>query len=138
MEKEKINISVLVFAPIEKIWSYWTTPQHIEKWNNASPEWHTPKAINNLGVGGQFIYTMAAKDGSISFDFSGVYNAVITNKTINYTMDDNRNAWINFEEKEDGVLITEIFEAENENPIELQQFGWQAILDKFKAYTESN
>ncbi|KIX20236.1 polyketide cyclase [Flavobacterium sp. 316] len=136
--KTKIKITTLVNASKEKVWRYWTEPKHIIKWNNASEDWHTPKAENDFTVGGKFVYTMASKDGSMSFDFGGTYNEIETNEKIVYTIDDNRIVEILFESTDNQIKITETFEAETQNPIEMQQTGWQAILDNFKNYTENN
>ena len=136
--KTKITVTCSVTATIEKVWNYWTTPQHIEQWNNASDDWHTPKTVNDIRVGGTFIFTMAAKDGSFSFDFGGTYTEVTENKSIKYTMEDGRTAAINFNSIGDAVEIVETFDAENQNPIDMQKGGWQTILNNFKKYVENN
>lgn len=138
METTKTNITVqtLVEAPVEKVWNSWNKPEHITKWNSASDDWHTPKASNDLRVGGKFNATMAAKDGSMSFDFEGTYKTVKPNQLIEYTIADGRAVKIVFEAKGTKTQITETFEAESENPVEMQRGGWQAILDNFKKYTE--
>lgn len=133
-----ITIETTINAPVEKVWSYWTTPEHIIKWNNASDDWHTTKAENDLRVGGKFSSRMEAKDGSLGFDFGGVYDKININKQIAYTLGDNRKVNISFTESEKGIRVVEIFEAETENSLELQRFGWLAILNNFKKYTESN
>jgi uncharacterized protein YndB with AHSA1/START domain len=133
-----ITITATVAVPIEKVWQYWTLPQHIKQWNSASPDWHTPAADNDLRPGGKFVYRMEARDESFGFDFSGVYDEVITNERIVYTMDDGRKATILFAAAGDAVTVTEIFEAEAMNPVDMQRMGWQAILDNFKKYTEAN
>lgn len=132
----QITVSATVHAPIEKVWEYWTEPRHIIRWNNASEDWCTLKASNDLRKGGAFSSTMAAKDGSFSFDFGGVYDDVQHHKLIEYTMGDGRKTSVKFEQIVDGVLLTEIFDAEDQNPIEMQQQGWQAILNNFKKHTE--
>jgi uncharacterized protein YndB with AHSA1/START domain len=139
MSETKISITVeaTVNAPVEKVWKIWTTPEHIMKWNNASDDWHTPTAENDLRVGGKFLSRMEAKDGSFGFDFWGIYDDVITNKRITYTMGDNRKVEIIFKSEGNTTTVTETFEAENENPVELQQQGWQAILNNFKKHAES-
>ena len=137
-EKTKVTVKTTVNAPIDKVWKYWTEPEHIQKWNQASADWHTPKATNNLMVGGSFSSTMAAKDGSMSFDFNGSYTQVDENKFIAYTIADGRRVTISFAKQIEGVEIVEIFEAESMNSVEMQEAGWQAILDSFKNYTESN
>lgn len=136
-EKTKITVKTMVNAPIDKVWKYWTEPEHIQKWNQASADWHTPKATNNLMVGGSFSSTMAAKDGSMSFDFNGSYTQVDENKFIAYTIADGRRVTISFAKQIEGVEIVEIFEAESMNSVEMQEAGWQAILDSFKNYTEN-
>lgn len=132
-----ITVQSRVDASIEKVWKLWTSAEHVTKWNNASPDWHTPYAENNLRVGGKFKYTMAAKDGSMSFDFEGVYTDVVDHAFIGYTMADGRKVTVTFESLENGVLVTEKFDAETENSEALQQQGWQAILDNFKKYAEN-
>ena len=135
--KTKIKIENTVNAPVEKVWKYWTLPEHIVKWNNASDDWHTPRATNDLRVGGRFVSRMEAKDGSMGFDFGGTYNEVKTHEKIVYTMDDSRKAEIIFTEMGNHTKVVITFEAENENPVEMQRGGWQAILDSFKKHTES-
>ena len=132
-----ITVETMVNAPAEKVWEYWTKPEHITQWNNASEDWHTPRAENDLRTGGRFTSRMEARDGSFGFDFGGTYDAVTTNEYIEYTMDDGRKAKINFTAKEGGTSVVESFEAESINSIELQQGGWQAILNSFKKYTEN-
>lgn len=133
-----ITIKNTVNASLEKVWKFWNEPEHITKWAFASPEWHAPKAKNDLKVGGKFTTTMAAKDGSMSFDFWGEYTLVKENEAISYTMGDGRKAEIIFKETSNGVEIIESFEPESENPEEMQKGGWQAILDNFKTYVEGN
>lgn len=133
-----IKVEATVNAPIQKVWAFWTSPEHIVNWNNASEDWHTPKAENDLHVGGKFVFTMAARDGSVSFDFNGIYDEVVENQAIEYTLEDGRKVKIAFKSVGDRTEIIETFEAENQNPPELQQAGWQAILDNFKKYTEEN
>lgn len=135
-DKQTITIKTTVNAPVEIVWTYWTEPEHIKKWNNASEDWHTPVAENDLRVGGKFHSRMEAKDRSFGFDFGGTYDEVRLNQVISYILGDERKVKIIFESKENNTEITETFEAEDENPIELQQTGWQAILDNFKKYVE--
>lgn len=135
-DKQTITIKTTVNAPIEKTWKYWTEAEHIKKWNSASEDWHTPYAENDLRVGGKFFSRMEAKDGSFGFDFGGIYDEVKLYKVIAYTLGDGRKVKINFVDREGFTEIAETFEAESTNPIEMQQSGWQAILDNFKKYTE--
>ena len=137
-EKTKITVENTVNAPVEKVWKLWNGPEHITQWCTATPEWHTPRAQNDLRVGGTFSSRMEAKDGSMGFDFAGVYDDVRPNEYIEYTMGDGRKVWIKFSGKGNETKIVETFEAESENPVDMQKFGWQAILDSFKKYAESN
>jgi len=132
-----ISISTFVNLPIEIVWKVWIRPVHIKKWNNASPDWYTPFAKNDLKVGGKFNYRMEARDGSFGFDFEGKYLEVELEKLISYQLEDGRKVRVKFEKEGTGVRLIEIFEPENENPIELQLQGWQAILDNFKRYCEA-
>jgi uncharacterized protein YndB with AHSA1/START domain len=133
-----ISIETLVHAPIEKVWEYWTEPQHIQQWNAASSDWHTPEATNDLRVGGEFHARMEAKDKSAGFDFWGTYTEAVPHKRIAYTMGDGRKVTVTFETTEDGVKIVETFETENTNSPEMQRSGWQAILDNFKHHVENS
>jgi len=137
-EKTVITIETTVNAPVEKVWEYWSKPEHITRWCNASDDWHTPRAENDLRAGGNFLSRMEAKDGSMGFDFDGVYDAVDTNKYIEYTMGDGRKVKVHFNEMGNTTKVVESFEAESTNPVEMQRGGWQAILDNFKKYTEAN
>jgi uncharacterized protein YndB with AHSA1/START domain len=137
MDKIFITVEANINAPVEQVWERWTNPKDIINWNNASDDWHTTKAENNLKIGGKFLSTMAAKDGSFSFDFEGTYNNVVENKLIEYNIIGGREVKIMFSTEENQTKIVEIFEAENENSVELQQAGWQAILNNFKKYVEN-
>lgn len=137
-KKISVTIEAAVNAGAEKVWRLWTLPEHITQWNHASPDWHSPKAENDLRPGGRFNYRMEARDGSMGFDFWGIYDAVEPGRLIEYTMGDGRKAQVVFAGDDNHTQITEIFEAETENPVELQKAGWQAILDNFKQYAETN
>ena len=136
--KTSITVETTVNAPVEKVWKYWSAPEHITKWNNASEDWHSPRAENDLRTGGKFFTRMEAKDGSFGFDFGGVYDEVRTNELIDYTMGDGRKVSVTFTGRGNETKIVETFEAEDTHSIEMQQGGWQAILDNFKKYTEAN
>jgi uncharacterized protein YndB with AHSA1/START domain len=133
-----ITVKSTINASIDKVWEFWTLPEHITKWSFASPDWHTPSAENDLREGGKFKSTMAAKDGSMSFDFEGEYTLVEKNKAIEYIMADGRKVEISFSTTSNGVEVTESFDPETQNPEEMQRGGWQAILDNFKSYIETN
>lgn len=132
-----ITIETDVYAPIEKVWKCYTEPKHIMKWNHASDDWHSPHAENDLKVGGKFVYRMETKDSSIGFDFNGEYTEVKNHELIAYTIEDGRKVRIVFTSKNDKTHIKITFEAENENSVEMQRHGWQAILDNFKKHCES-
>ncbi len=132
----KISIEATVKVPVQKAWELWTTPEHIMKWNSASDDWHTPKSENDLRKGGSFSSTMAAKDGSFSFDFGGVYDEVDTNEYIAYTLGDGRQVSVTFTGDNNETKISETFDPESQNPTEMQRQGWQAILNNFKKYAE--
>lgn len=138
MAFKKITIEATVNAPVEKVWKLWNGPEHIMKWNTASPDWHTTKSEVDLKPGGKFSSRMEAKDGSFGFDFAGVYDTIKTNEQIDYTMGDGRKVNNVFSSQSGNTKVTVTFDAENENPIEMQQGGWQAILNSFKAYAENN
>jgi uncharacterized protein YndB with AHSA1/START domain len=137
-EKTVITVENTINAPVEKVWEYWTKPEHITKWNNASDDWHSPRAENDARTGGKFSVRMEAKDGSMGFDFGGVYDEVRENEYIEYTMGDNRKVKVNFTQQGNSTKVVESFDAENTHSVELQRGGWQAILDSFKRYVETN
>jgi uncharacterized protein YndB with AHSA1/START domain len=133
---EKITIETTVNAPVETVWQMFSTPDDIVKWNSASEEWHSPRAENDFREGGKFVFRMEAKDGSVGFDFTGIYDEVKPHETIKYTMEDGRKVHVSFKSSPNGTIVKETFDAENTHPLEMQETGWQAILDKFKAYVE--
>jgi uncharacterized protein YndB with AHSA1/START domain len=136
--KQSITVQATVNAPIEKVWKCWTSAEDIVQWNNASADWHTTRAVNDLQAGQTFSFRMEAKDGSMGFDFWGTYEKVIHHELIEYTLGDSRQVRILFTSSGTTTDIVETFEAENENTFDLQRGGWQAILDNFKKYIESN
>jgi len=133
-----ITIETTVNAPVEKVWQYWSAPEHITKWNTASEDWHTPRAENDLRTGGKFSARMEAKDGSFGFDFFGIYDDVQEHQVIDYTMGDGRKVQVRFSGDGNTTKVVETFEPENTHPVDFQRGGWQAILDNFKKYTEAN
>ncbi|HSQ44551.1 MAG TPA: SRPBCC family protein [Ginsengibacter sp.] len=132
-----ITVENTINAPVKKVWEYWTMPEHIIHWNNASDDWHTPYAKNDLQVGGKFTARMEAKDGSFGFDFEGKYDAITPQEYIEYTIGDGRKVKIFFTAEDSSTKVKEIFEAENQNSVEMQRAGWQSILDNFKKYVEN-
>jgi uncharacterized protein YndB with AHSA1/START domain len=136
-EKTIIAIESTIHASVEKVWDFWTYPDHIVKWNNASADWHTPRAENDLRVGGRFLSRMEARDGSSGFDFTGTYTKVEPLKQISYTLDDGRKVQASFVSMGNVTMVKETFEAEETNTAEMQRNGWQSILDNFKKYVET-
>lgn len=136
MTLPKITVATTIAAPIKKVWDSYTQPEHIMQWNNASADWHTPKATNDLRVGGMFLSRMEAKDGSVGFDFTGTYTVVVPYERTEYVMDDGRTVSNTFTAIGDQTQVTTIFDPETENPLEMQKAGWQAILDNFKKHVE--
>ena len=131
-----ITVSITTHENLEKVWNYFNQPKHVVNWNFASDDWHCPFAENDLKVGGNFKYTMASKEGTMSFDFIGTYSEIILYEKIAYTIPDGRKVIINFENLNGKVTVTETFEPENMNSHELQRGGWQTILENFKKYVE--
>lgn len=136
---EKIKIDITILAPVEKVWDYFNTPEHITKWNFAHESWECPSSENDLRVGGKFKTRMEAKDGSFGFDFEGIYDQVITNEKIKYHLEDGRVAEVIFDKiDENTTKVTEIFDPETQNSAEMQRDGWYAILNNFHKYVENH
>lgn len=133
----KITVETAVKAPLSRVWDAWSNPDDIRQWNAASGDWHTPRASVDLREGGKFTSRMEAKDGSEGFDFEGTYTRVVPQKLIEYRMSDGRTCAVEFREDAGRVVVRETFDAETENPAELQRQGWQAILDNFARHVES-
>lgn len=138
MAQTKITVEATISVDRKKVWDFWTKPEHITKWNFASDDWQCPKAENDLRVGGTYSARMEAKDGSFGFDFGAIYDEVIDQKKLTYTMGDGRQATTNFENLDGKTKISTTFDAESQNPVEMQKAGWQAIMNNFKKYVEGN
>lgn len=136
--KTAITVEATINHPVDLVWKHWTEPKSIMLWCNASDDWHAPYADNDLRIDGTFKTTMASKDGVHSFDFEGVYTNVIQHELIEYKMSDGREVKVSFADLGDKTKVTETFDPENMNPVEMQKAGWQAILDNFKKYCEAN
>lgn len=133
----KITIESHAKAPIAEVWRAWNNPADIMQWNAASPDWHTTRSTVDLREGGTFMSRMEAKDGSFGFDFEGTYTRVVPHRTIEYAMSDGREVQVEFTERGGGVDIRTTFDAETENPPEMQREGWQAIQDNFVRHVEA-
>ena len=131
-----ITVEAIIEAPIEVVWNLWTNPEHVKHWNFASADWHYPKASSDFHVGGEFHYIMAAKDGSVDFDFCGTFTKILDQSFIEIFLGDGRELDSQFETEGDATRIIETFEPEEVNSLELQKQGWLAILTNFKKYTE--
>ena len=138
MTTTKVTVQATIGANRKKVWNYYTKPEHITKWNFADPSWHCPNAENDLKVGGKYRARMEAKDGSFGFDFEAIYSELVDGEKFTYEMADGRQASVHFNDLNDQTEVVVTFDAETENPVEIQKGGWQAILDSFKKYTENN
>ncbi|MGU3376270.1 SRPBCC family protein [Chryseobacterium sp. M5A1_1a] len=134
----KITVSATINADAKKVWNYYTNPEYITQWNFADPSWQCPSASNDMKVGGKYAARMEAKDGSFGFDFEAVYDEIKDGESFAYTMPDGRQVHVDFKENNGETYVNVAFDPENQNPEEMQKGGWQAILDNFKKYTESN
>jgi uncharacterized protein YndB with AHSA1/START domain len=132
----QITVQTSINSSLAQVWECWTQPEPRVNWNFASDDWCCPAATNDLHVGAEFHYTMAAKDNSFNFDFWGTYDQIVVQKLLAITLGDGRKLTISFEDTNNGILVTEQFDPESENPVELQQAGWQQILDNFKKYVD--
>ena len=137
MNSDQITIKANVSADKQKVWDYYTTPKHITSWNFADPSWHCPDASNDVKVGGRYFARMEARDGSFGFDFEAIYLEVCTGESFAYEFG-GRRARVSFTSSNEETEVMIVFDPEHENPVELQRNGWQAILNNFKKYTESN
>jgi uncharacterized protein YndB with AHSA1/START domain len=135
---DKITVEATINAPVNRVWSLYTDPAHVTRWNTASDDWHSPSATNDLRPGGSFSYRMEAKDGSAGFDFSGTYDEVVPHRLIAFTMGDGRTVQVSFEEQGGSTHVSTAFDPESENSIEVQRDGWQSILDNFRDYVQSH
>lgn len=135
---EKIKVEVELNITIERAWECFTNPEYVKLWNYAMDTWHCPKAENDLQVGGKFSFTMAAKDGSFSFDFGGEYTEIIHQNLLKYKLGDGREVEVRFAKNDEKITVTEFFDPENQNPEEMQQQGWQLILNNYKSTAESD
>jgi len=138
VKPQRITVAAEINAPLQKVWDAWSNPYAIKQWNQASADWHTTEAENDLSEGGQFRFHMAAKDGSAGFDLKGTYVTVDELEYIEYELEDGRLVGISFMEEDGITSVTETFEAENQNPAAAQEQGWQAILNNFKQFVESH
>ena len=133
----KIEIDVVVKSDINTVWNCWSKPEHVIHWNFASSDWCCPKAESNFNEGGQFSYRMESRDGIMGFDFMGTFTNIEPKKNIQFKLDDGRMVQVHFSEINIGVLVQEIFEAENIHSVQEQKDGWKSILENFKSHVET-
>jgi uncharacterized protein YndB with AHSA1/START domain len=136
MTTQAVTISTEISAPVARVWRAFTTPADITRWNFANDDWCCPSAEVDLRVGGAYRARMEAKDKSFGFDFEGVYEEVDPEKALTLLMSDGRRARTTFEAVGERTKVTTVFDAEEQNSVELQRNGWQAILDNFKHHAE--
>ena len=135
---EKIQIDITILAPVEKVWNFFNEPKHVTQWNFAHESWQCPSSENDLRLGGKFKHRMEAKDGSFGFDFEGFYDEIIPYEKIKYHLEDGRNVEVIFEKLDENTTkVTEIFDPETQNPVEMQRDGWYSILDNFHKHVEN-
>jgi uncharacterized protein YndB with AHSA1/START domain len=133
-----IAVETTIQAPLDKIWIFYVLPEHIVNWNYATDEWHCPSASCDLTPGGKFSFRMASKNGEHEFDLKGTYTDIKSKEFISYELEDKRKVQVKFEPIKNGVSVEQRFEPESTNSHEMQRDGWQAILNNFKKYVESN
>ncbi len=132
----KIKIETKINAPISTVYQVNSIAKHLKRWNYASPGWYNPDATIDFRVGGNFVVKYGSDDGKNDFDLGGKYTLIENNKVIEYLMGDDRLVRIDFEDLEDKTKVVLEFDAENENPLEMQKEGWSNILDNMKLYSE--
>lgn len=135
--KRQITVQVRIHKTQKTVWTCLTLPEHITQWNSASDDWHSPRAVNDLRPQGTFNIRMEAKDGSVGFDFEGMYTDVIPMRYYRYVLADDRVVEVTLYDHGDFTEVIEVFDPEDENPLEMQRLGWQSILDSLKRYTET-
>lgn len=137
MAAQKITIDATVNAPLDKVWERYTAPEHVTQWNFASDDWCCPSASNDMRIGGKYAARMEAKDGSFGFDFEATYTDLTPQDSFTYVLEDGRAVTTRFKALGDKTEVTTVFDAETENPVDMQRDGWQAILNNFKAHAEA-
>lgn len=133
---EFLEVSASIAAPLDQVWEKWTQAEHVVNWNFAHESWCCPRAHVDFKVGGSSSYRMEAKDGSMGFDLNATFTAIEAHQQIHSVLEDGRKVAVDFSVQDQQTLVVQRFEPEQENPHELQQGGWQAILNQFKSYCE--
>ena len=94
---DTIQVQATITADKQKVWDYYTLPEHITKWNFASDDWCCPTASNELKVGGRYVARMEAKDGSFGFEFDATYTELNEGQSFRYVFGE-RAASVEFSE----------------------------------------
>ena len=134
--REFLEASAQISAPLSTVWTKWTQAAHVVNWNFAHESWCCPQAEVDFRVGGSSNYRMEAKDGSFGFDLKATFLEIEPETFIATELEDGRKVEVKFVSGENFVVLQQRFEPESENALELQQQGWQAILHQFKTYCE--
>ena len=132
----KIAVEVTVDVTPDRAWDFFTVESAVTQWNQASPDWHCPSAHIDLRVGGRHAARMEAKDGSFGFDYLGTYEEVNPPHSLTLRLEDRRLVRTTFEAFGTGTRVRTVFDAETANPADLQQQGWQSILDSYASFVE--
>lgn len=132
-----LTVQARLNCDLARAWSAYTDPQAIVQWNFAAPEWHCPRAENDLRVGGRTRSRMEARDGSMGFDFEGTYTEVVPMVRLAFALGEHRQVLVSFRESDGAVDVTVRFTPDAAYPAEHQLGGWQAILNNYKAFAES-
>ena len=132
----KLHVSTTVRATPEQSWERLFGANHLLHWYFAHESWHCPSAEFTPEAGGTFSIRMEARDGSFGFDFAGrVLEAEFPVRLV-AELGDGRAMEFQLTPVEEGCRVDEWFEPESENSHELQQGGWQAILNQFQTYSD--
>lgn len=131
---DQITIDTHVPVPPDVAWHAFTSADAITQWNFASPEWCCPSAEVDVCEGGRHLARMEARDGSMGFDFAGIYTEVVPHSALTLRLDDGRNARTTFEPEGAGTRVQTVFDPDTTHPVEMQRDGWQAILNTYAAY----
>lgn len=63
LDEQCITIEAASKESASVLWERLTQPEQVKTRNHASDDWYCPSATNDLRIGGEFHYEMAAKDG---------------------------------------------------------------------------
>lgn len=132
-----LKAETTIDLPVEKVWELWTNAEHIPNWNNVSEEWVTRWAENDATKGGKFFFRMETRDGTQGFDYRGEYMNVIQYKVLESVLDDGRKDKVEFMSNGRHTRLLQTFEANDTDPVEMQQHFCQAVVESFKHYAKS-